>query len=286
MRQIKGDKYDGAYLIRPDHIELTTSYNQWLEAGADPNPPEREPNWGFGIPAAGPPEPGDEQTSPPEMGYFGRLRRMTMVVSIDAERQPLVDALHDLADDTGYDIVIDSRAAEKVKTPVTLGLNNVWLDNAVNLLTEMAELDWYWMDKVVFVTTKENAKLHKDKLKAKRAERAQAQAQSANSTAKAMGLPSQPRSITVNADKRPLGELLSELAHAYSLNLVLDPRVADKAKTEVTLTLNQVPVETAVRLLADVAGLRAVKVDSVLYVTSKENAAGLEKPAPAKASKP
>ena len=272
--------------MRPDHIELTTTYHQWLEAGADPNPPDGRPideNDGpVGLPpAAAPPAPDDSQITSREIGYFGNLRRMTTVIDVDCERQPLVNVLRNLADDADYNIVIDSSTAERAKTPVTLGLNNVWLDNAVSLLTAMAELDWYWMDKVVYVTTKEKAEEHKERGKAKRAERARAaQAHDARLTAIALGTTKEPGAITVNADKRPLSELLPELARAYNLNLVLDPRVADKAKTEVTLTLNQVPVETAVRLLADVAGLRAVKVDSVFYVTSKENATGLEKAGP------
>ena len=43
----------------------------------------------------------------------------------------------------------------------------------------------------------------------------------------------------------------------------MDPRVADKLKTQVTMHINQVPVETAARLLADMAGLRVIKVDTV-----------------------
>jgi hypothetical protein len=40
----------------------------------------------------------------------------------------------------------------------------------------------------------------------------------------------------------------------------------------VTATLNSVPIETAVLILADMADLRLVVLDNVLFVTTKENA--------------
>ena len=41
---------------------------------------------------------------------------------------------------------------------------------------------------------------------------------------------------------------------------------------ESTATLTNVPIDTAVRLLADMAGLQVIQVDNVLYVTTPENA--------------
>ncbi len=42
-----------------------------------------------------------------------------------------------------------------------------------------------------------------------------------------------------------------------------------------TLHLEDVPLETAVRLLSEMAGLKPVRVGNVLFVTSKDNAAEL-----------
>jgi hypothetical protein len=53
---------------------------------------------------------------------------------------------------------------------------------------------------------------------------------------------------------------------------VIDSRTEEKAKTRVTATFHSVPVDTAVLILADMADLRAVALDNVLYVTTKENA--------------
>jgi hypothetical protein len=85
-----------------------------------------------------------------------------------------------------------------------------------------------------------------------------------------------PSLVSAAFDKRPLGEALRVLEDWGDCNIVLDARTADKGKAPVTATLNNVPVETAVRLLADMADLKAVTIDNVYYVTTKENAKSLE----------
>jgi RNA polymerase sigma factor (sigma-70 family) len=254
MRQVKGDQYTGAYLIRPDRVELTSTYHQWSEAGAEPNSPADAPGQ-------------DDSITPRELGYFGTFRRMTTVVHIDCERQPLVEALRELAEDTGYDIVIDPRVAEKAKGPITLALNNVWLDNAVSLMTEMAELDWYWMDRVVYVTSRESAKQRKEKLKASNDDRSRPIQAAVNGAYGGNGM------INVNCKDQPLIEVLRGLG---GVQTVVDGRVAEKAKAAVTAKLDQVPPATAIRILADMADLGVVNLDGVFYVTSKDNAKAMQ----------
>jgi len=257
MRQVKGDTYVGAYVVRPDHVELTTTYHQILEAGADPNPPDGAPPprdvAGGGL------MPGDAPVVARELGYFGDYRRMTEVVHIDHDHQPLVEALRDLAEDTGYDIVIDPRVAAKARAPITLALNIVWLDNAVSLMTEMADLDWYWMDRVVYVTSKDNAKQQRDKARA----RGEVQGEPAKAAEGKRAL------VSVNCRQKSLTEVLGGLA---GVQVVYDQRIAKQALEPVTATLNQVPAETAVRILADMVDLGVVPLDGAFYVTSKNNA--------------
>jgi hypothetical protein len=69
---------------------------------------------------------------------------------------------------------------------------------------------------------------------------------------------------------------LNRLADASGYNVVLDARCQEKGNTAVTARLNNVPVDTAVRVLADMAGLSVVRLDNVLYVTSPENARRLQ----------
>jgi hypothetical protein len=71
-------------------------------------------------------------------------------------------------------------------------------------------------------------------------------------------------------DKVSVKAAFKELARAG--NIVLDGRMAKEAETEVTADFSNVPLDTAVRTLADMAGLKVVALENVLYVTDKENA--------------
>jgi hypothetical protein len=76
----------------------------------------------------------------------------------------------------------------------------------------------------------------------------------------------------------PLVEVLDTLAEASGYNVVLDARVRGKARgTLVTARLLNVPVDTAVRVVADMAGLAVFRQNNVFYVTTPENVARLQK---------
>ncbi len=84
--------------------------------------------------------------------------------------------------------------------------------------------------------------------------------------------------IHATFDRRPLDEALAELAAESGWNVVLDTNgTGEKGRTAVTARLFNVPLDTAVRLLADMAGLKSFAVDNVLYVTTPATAADMEK---------
>src|SRR5262245_1871024 len=56
------------------------------------------------------------------------------------DKRPLEEALKELAESADYNIVVDARATEKAKVPVSARLINVSLDTAVCLLADMADL--------------------------------------------------------------------------------------------------------------------------------------------------
>jgi hypothetical protein len=82
--------------------------------------------------------------------------------------------------------------------------------------------------------------------------------------------------VQVEFEKRPLREALQELAEATDWTVVLDERAADNSKP-VTATLVNVPLDTAVELLADMVGLTVIRRNKSLYVTTTENAVALSK---------
>jgi hypothetical protein len=82
--------------------------------------------------------------------------------------------------------------------------------------------------------------------------------------------------VWATLDRTPLEDALKDLAEQADFNVMLDNRAGEKGKTPVTARLRNAPLDTAVRLLADMADLRPVHQDNVLYVTTKENAAAVE----------
>ncbi len=79
--------------------------------------------------------------------------------------------------------------------------------------------------------------------------------------------------VDLDGGDRPLTAVLQGLAEQTGANVVLDPRIAKKGgDATVPLRLDDVPLETAVRLAAEVAGFRAVRMNNVLFVTSEERA--------------
>ena len=82
--------------------------------------------------------------------------------------------------------------------------------------------------------------------------------------------------VNMVLEKSPLEDAVRELADLSDFNIVVDPRAGDKVKTPVSARFLNTPMDTALRLLTDMADLRYVHIDNVLYVTTKENAATLE----------
>ena len=78
--------------------------------------------------------------------------------------------------------------------------------------------------------------------------------------------------VSVDCDGTAFAAAVKQLAADTGANVVIDPRLKDKANAAVTLKLEDVPLETAVRLLAEVADLGAVRMSNVLFVTTADRA--------------
>jgi hypothetical protein len=80
--------------------------------------------------------------------------KLQTLVQGSFERRPLHVALTQLSQEAGVPIVIDSRATENAKRPVSATfLQEVELGSALRVLTEMAELKVIVLEKTIFVTT-------------------------------------------------------------------------------------------------------------------------------------
>jgi RNA polymerase sigma factor (sigma-70 family) len=281
LAQIKGDVYTGSFLVRSDHVEVTTTYNVMVaEASSQPVMlsllkllPEPKPGLGAPDPLA------MEPTVPAELVWNDPTRRQTPLIFVEAEQRPLVDALREAGEEAGYQLLIDPRVAEKSKAPVSLSLERVLFDTAVSLLVEQTDLDWVWVDNIVYVTTKENARQRREREKAHDETRIRLLRETAalKPPAPPAAEPAPPQA-NVDSSKQPLAGVLDGISRSTGIRVVIDPRVAEKAMTPLTITLQGVPPETAVRLLANMVDLQAVRVDQVYYVTSKENAKAMLEP--------
>jgi len=83
--------------------------------------------------------------------------------------------------------------------------------------------------------------------------------------------------INVDVNEQPLAKALRDLARGYAFNLVIDPKLVKEAQRPVSLTLDGTTLETSVRLLAEMAGLKAVRMDNVMMITTEERAEKLRK---------
>jgi RNA polymerase sigma factor (sigma-70 family) len=73
-------------------------------------------------------------------------------------------------------------------------------------------------------------------------------------------------------DETPLDKILPRVAETSGYNVVADPHAEKELQTKLTAKFNNVPVDTALRLLVNMAGLSVVRLDNVFYVTTVENA--------------
>jgi hypothetical protein len=80
--------------------------------------------------------------------------------------------------------------------------------------------------------------------------------------------------VSVSADRKPLTEILAELRTQTGANIVLDPRCEgqDKKLAALSVTLNDVRLYDALRVIADMAELKMVYAGNIYYVTTPANA--------------
>jgi hypothetical protein len=75
--------------------------------------------------------------------------------------------------------------------------------------------------------------------------------------------------VSLDLDKVPAATALKQLARDTGTNVLLDARVGKEAQAPVTLQVDDVPLDTSVKLVAEMAGLKTVRIGNVLFVTTK-----------------
>jgi hypothetical protein len=235
----------GGYLVRPDYIQITT--------------PARVVAAMYGsVPQADEAAPG------------GRKRPRMPAVQTTFDRRPVDEALRELAETTGINVLLDSRRlGEKGRATVTANLYNVPMDTAVRLLANLADAKAVLADNVFLVSTSEHA----------------ARWQATTKASVAGRLPILPgmaavqpvrEPIQLNVENTGLKKVLQEISRQTGTNVVLDPQAGSQGEIAISLSLEGVSFETAVRLVAEMASLKFVMIDNVAWVTTEARAAKLE----------
>jgi hypothetical protein len=188
---------------------------------------------------------------------------LEQTLTLEFAEQPLPIALAQLSEQAKLNIVLDraslmQQGQDPNELHVSVRLKDVKLRTGLRSLLAQHNLGYASMGDALLVTTKDNA--YQQQVR---------------------------QHVNLEVDNQPLAAALKQLERATGTNLKLDPRTGNAAQTKVTLQLEDVPLETAVRLLADLAGLKPVRLDNVLFVTTEERADKLRPdatPSPAPAS--
>jgi type II secretory pathway component HofQ len=86
--------------------------------------------------------------------------------------------------------------------------------------------------------------------------------------------------LSVNLTNVPFSTALKDLARSTALNLIIDPRLGREADAKVSLQLDDATLETTVRLLAEMANLKSVRMGNVLFITNESRAEKLRREEP------
>jgi hypothetical protein len=198
------------------------------------------------APARLPPGPDPKK---PEPGSAEKVRKaLDQTVDLDIGEQPLPQALAQLRDQTKVNFVLDRATVEAMgvsidEANVSVKVQGVKLRAGLRTLLGQYNLAYAIVGDAVVITSHEMA-IHRQ----------------------------MQQRVSLDLDGVALHTALKGLAKETATNVVLDPAVAKEGQTALTLQLDDVPLETAVRLLSEMGGLKTVRLGNVLFVTTKAKA--------------
>jgi hypothetical protein len=175
-------------------------------------------------------------------------------ITVKIDKQPLTAAVEMLREKGKVNLVLDTLSIqqqlgwvpEQPPVPVDVDLQEVKLKAALRAVLEPYGLSYAVVGDTVLITTEQTALVRQ-----------------------------MSQRVNVDLDQVEFGQALRQLGRGTGANLILDGRVVKQAKNPVSLQLEDVPLETAVRLLSETAGLKPVRIGNVLFVTDKKTAAEL-----------
>jgi len=176
---------------------------------------------------------------------------LDQVVSVEIVEQPLPLAIEYLRDKTKINFVLDRLTMNQMgidadQTPVTVRLKDVKVRTALRAVLSSHNLSFAILGDTVLISSDEVAMARQMRQR-----------------------------VSIDLKQVEFAKALRQVAQETATNLVVDARIAKDAQQLITLQLEDVPLETAVRLMSEMAGLKPVRVGNVLFVSTKANAAEL-----------
>jgi hypothetical protein len=181
-----------------------------------------------------------------------KLRKdLDQPITLKIEKQPLSAVVETLRTQTKINFVLDSLTIQQQlgftpdqpPSPVEVDLKDVKVRAALRTILAPYSLSFAPIGDTVVITTEDAAMYRQMRQR-----------------------------VSVDMDKVEFAAALKQIGRDTAVNLILDTRVEKEAASKVSLQMEDVPLETAVRLLSEMAGLKPVRVGNVLFVTSKANA--------------
>jgi hypothetical protein len=175
-----------------------------------------------------------------------KLRKaLDQTTDVTIEGQSLEASINQLAEQAKVNVVIDRWTIQNMGIDpngavVTVKLQNVKIRTALRTMLNQYNLSYVPIGDSIVVTTEDMA-VHRQMR----------------------------QRVSVEVDKEQLGNALKKLARETGTNILIDGKVTKESETAISLDLDDVPLETAVRLMAEMAGLKPVRVGNVLLVTTK-----------------
>jgi hypothetical protein len=169
-------------------------------------------------------------------------------IDVDLVDQPMINAINVLKEQTKVNIVVDNFTLAQNGIDVNTAQGNVKQQGVKGRAALRAVLSQYHLGYAiigdsVIITTEEMA-LHRQ-LKQK---------------------------VSVDLEKIAFDTAIKDLAKETAVQLLVDKKVSKEAQTPVSLQLEDVQLETIVRLLCEQADLKPVRMGNVLYVTANAKA--------------
>jgi type II secretory pathway component GspD/PulD (secretin) len=171
-------------------------------------------------------------------------------ITLKIEKQPLSTAVEMLHKQTGITFLLDSPTIQQMgftpeqpPTPVEVDLKDVKVRAALRTILSPYGLSFAPIGDTVVITTEDAAMYRQMRQR-----------------------------VSVDMEKVDFAAALKQIGRETAVNLIVDTRVEKEAGAKVSLKMEDVPLETVVRLLAEMASLKPVRVGNVLFVTNKANA--------------